>query len=68
MGILGELNQMAKAGRMEQLHAYLTDEANLSRKECNCIPSDFSLNDPRMAGAHRRLMHHNAEISLASFR
>lgn len=67
MGILGELNQMVKAGSMEQLHTYLTNENNLSRKDAG-TPANIDLNDPRTAGTYRRSMHHNAEISIASHR
>lgn len=43
MGILGELNQMVKAGSMEQLHTYLTNENNLSRKDAG-TPANIDLN------------------------
>lgn len=68
MGILGELNQMAKAGQIEQFHAYLSDEINSICEDHGNIRTYIGLNDPRIAGAQRRLMHHNEEISIASFR
>ncbi|MDY4483271.1 MAG: hypothetical protein SPE16_04825 [Butyricicoccus porcorum] len=67
MGILGELNQMVKAGSMEQFHTYLTNESNLSRTDAG-TSANIDLNDSRTAGAHRRSMHHDAEISIASHR
>lgn len=62
MGILGELSQIAKAGHIEQLNEYLNDETNAKSE------SSDTLDTPRKAGAHRRTMHHDAEISFASFR
>lgn len=68
MGILGELNQMAKAGRIEQLHAYLNNENIFCDRDFTDISACIGFNDARTAGAYRRLMHHNAEISIASYR
>ncbi len=67
MGILGELNQMAKARSIEQIHTYLTNENTLSHNEFGML-TNLDLNDPRTAGAYRRSMHHNTEISIASSR
>lgn len=67
MGILGELNQIAKAGSMEKLLTYLTTQNCLFYKNTGSF-SSIDLNDPRTAGAYRRSMHHNAEISIASYR
>lgn len=68
MGILGELNQMAKAKRVDQLHMLLSDEIFSGSTGCDDIAAYIGINNPRIAGVYRRQMHHNTEISIASYR
>lgn len=69
MGILGELNQLAKAGRLEQVDAYLSEELNSTHENCSSVlTADMCSENPRTMGADRRRMHHNMEISFASVR
>lgn len=62
MGILGQLSEMAKAGQTEQLRSYMTTELGVSADSLH----DLRAYDPRIAGAHKRMMNHNMEISIAS--
>ncbi|MDO4286195.1 MAG: hypothetical protein Q4C40_00555 [Eubacteriales bacterium] len=68
MGILGELNQMAKAGQVDQLQDYLNDELTPNHEPKSHIAAYIGINDPRVAGAYRRSVRHNMEISIASHR
>lgn len=68
MGILGELNQMVKTGQVDQLHEYLSDEITSNHDNLGHISAYIGMNDPRVAGAYRRTVHHNMEISIASYR
>lgn len=68
MGILGDLSQLAKAGRLEQLNEYLSEEMDSSRENSYDMLSDLSSESSRTASAHRRSTHHSKEISFASFR
>ncbi|MDO4173375.1 MAG: hypothetical protein Q4D42_01305 [Eubacteriales bacterium] len=66
MGILGELNQMAKTGQVDQLHYYLNDALAPNHEPKGHIAAYIGMNDPRIAGAYRRASHHDMEISIAS--
>ncbi|MCD8355262.1 MAG: hypothetical protein LUE11_01630 [Clostridia bacterium] len=68
MGILGELNLMVKTGQVDQLHEYLIDEVLSDYDNLGHISAYIGMNDPRVAGAYRRKVHHNTEISIASYR
>ena len=68
MGILGELNNMAKTKQINELHAYLGNELNSNCTDCDSLAAYIGMNNPRSAGAFRRQMHHNAEIFFASTR
>lgn len=66
MGLLSEFNQLAKAGRIEQLNAYLGENHALNRKDCTAIANHMDPNHDRIASAYRRTTQHNLEISIAS--
>lgn len=68
MGILGELNQMVKAGQVDQVNEYLNDELTPNHSIHNHISAHIGMNNPRTAGAYRRELHHNMEVSIASSR
>lgn len=68
MGILGELNKMAKTKQIDELHAFLGNELISTCTDCDSFSAYIGMNNPRSAGAFRRQMHHNAEIFLASIR
>ena len=68
MGILGELNQMVKAGQIDQVNEYLNDELTPNHDTHSHISAHIGMNNPRTAGAYRRETHHNMEMSIASSR
>ncbi len=68
MGILSELSQVAKAGRIEQLNAYLSEEMNSTHEGSSRYLHYLCSETPRTIGAQRRSQNHNMEISFASFR
>ena len=68
MGILGELNQMVKAGQIDQVNEYLNDEFIPNHDTHSHLSAYIGVNDPRVAGAYSRETHHNMEVSIASSR